>query len=120
MRILTARWVFPAARPPIRDGAVGIHAGRIVAVGRRADVVAACAAGERWDLGEAALLPGLVSCHTHLEIGKRADVIAVAAERVAAADPVGALLESTRGSDVMLVLIDGAVRHTRCEVPTCA
>jgi len=54
VRILTARWVFPAARPPIRDGAVGIHAGRIVAVGRRADVVAACAAGERWDLGEAA------------------------------------------------------------------
>ena len=69
MRILTARWVFPAARPPIRDGAVGIHAGRIVAAGRRADVIAACAGAERWDLGEAALLPGLVNCHTHLEIG---------------------------------------------------
>ena len=69
MRILTARWVFPVARPPIRDGAVGIHAGRIVAVGRRVAVVAECAGGERWDLGEAALLPGLVNCHTHLEIG---------------------------------------------------
>jgi cytosine/adenosine deaminase-related metal-dependent hydrolase len=69
VRILTARWVFPVARPPIWDGAVGIHAGRIVAVGRRAAVVAECAGGERWDLGEAALLPGLVNCHTHLEIG---------------------------------------------------
>ena len=69
MRILTARWVLPVARPPIRDGAVGIQAGRIVAVGRRADVIAACAGGERWDLGEAALLPGLVNSHTHLEIG---------------------------------------------------
>ena len=69
MRILTARWVFPVARPPIWDGAVGIHAGRIVAAGRRADVIAACAGAERWDLGDAALLPGLVNCHTHLEIG---------------------------------------------------
>jgi cytosine/adenosine deaminase-related metal-dependent hydrolase len=55
-----------------------------------------------------------------LEIGKQADVIAVAAERVTAADPVGALLESVRGEDVLLVLIDGAVRHSRCEVPACA
>ena len=55
-----------------------------------------------------------------LEIGKQADVIAVAAERVTGADPVGALLENTRGEDVLLVLIDGAVRHSRCEVPTCA
>ena len=69
MRILTARWVFPIARPPIRDGAVGIHAGRIVAVGPQADVAAACAGGEHWDLGDAAVLPGLVNCHTHLEIG---------------------------------------------------
>ena len=69
MRILTARWVFPVTRPPIRDGAVGIHAGRILAVGQRADVAAVCAGGEQWDLGEAALLPGLVNCHTHLEIG---------------------------------------------------
>lgn len=69
MRILTARWVFPVARPPIPDGAVAIDDGRILAVGPRADVAAACAGGEHWDLGEAALLPGLVNCHTHLEIG---------------------------------------------------
>jgi 5-methylthioadenosine/S-adenosylhomocysteine deaminase len=69
VRILTARWVFPVAGHPIPDGAVGIHAGRIAAVGRRADVAAACPAGQLWDLGESALLPGLVNCHAHLEIG---------------------------------------------------
>jgi len=35
MRILTARWVFPVATPPIEDGAVAIDAGRIVGVGPR-------------------------------------------------------------------------------------
>lgn len=68
MRILTARWVFPVVRPPIPDGAVAVNEGRIVAVGPRRDVAAACAGGERWDLGDAAVLPGLANCHTHLEL----------------------------------------------------
>ena len=68
MHILTAAWVFPVAGSPIRDGAVAIDAGRIIAVGRRLDVVAPWTDAARWDLGEAALLPGLVNCHTHLEM----------------------------------------------------
>ena len=68
MRILTAGWIFPVAGPPMPDGAVAIDAGRIIAVGRRRDVVALWADAARWDLGEAALLPGLVNCHTHLEM----------------------------------------------------
>ena len=58
---LLARWVFPMAGPPLRDAAVTICDGRIMAVGpppRDAAVE---------DLGEAALLPGLVNAHTHLE-----------------------------------------------------
>ncbi len=69
MRILTARWVFPVASPPVEDGAVAVRGRRILAVGRRAEVLAAFPEGERWDLGQAAILPGLVNCHTHLEIG---------------------------------------------------
>ena len=68
MRILTARWVFPVATPPIEDGAVAIEAGRIAGVGPRPGVEAAWPDAPGWDLGEAALLPGLVNCHTHLEI----------------------------------------------------
>lgn len=68
MRLLTARWVFPITASPISDGGVVIEAGRIAGVGTRADVTAAWPAASRWDLGEVALLPGLVNCHTHLEL----------------------------------------------------
>jgi cytosine/adenosine deaminase-related metal-dependent hydrolase len=69
MRILTARWIFPVTDPPIEDGAVALEGDRIFRVGRRAELAAEISTGERWDLGEAALLPGLVNCHTHLELG---------------------------------------------------
>jgi cytosine/adenosine deaminase-related metal-dependent hydrolase len=59
---LTARWVFPVAGPPLEDGLVTVAGERIADVGprctRRADV----------DLGDAAVLPGLVNAHTHLDL----------------------------------------------------
>ena len=70
MRVLTAGWVFPVASPPIQAGAVAIRGGRIVGVGSARDVGAAWPAADRWDLQDAALLPGLVNCHTHLELGE--------------------------------------------------
>ena len=68
MRLLTARWVFPVTSPPIADGAVAIRDGQIVDVGTRSGLVAAWPGARRWDLPQAALLPGLVNCHTHLEL----------------------------------------------------
>ncbi len=65
--ILRARWVAPICRPPIRDGAVRVVAGRIVALGRASDIAAA-PRDEQLDLGSAVLLPGLVNPHTHLEL----------------------------------------------------
>lgn len=59
--VLRARWVLPVAAPPVADGWVAISGGRIVALGRRAPPAAAI------DLGDAAILPGLVNAHTHLE-----------------------------------------------------
>lgn len=70
MRVLTARWVFPITSPPIADGAVAIRAGRIVGVGPRADLTGRYSSADRWDLGDVALLPGLVNCHTHLELSE--------------------------------------------------
>jgi cytosine/adenosine deaminase-related metal-dependent hydrolase len=58
---LRARWVFPVSEPPLKDGVVTIADGRIVAVG------SGSAEGPVEDLGEVALIPGLVNAHTHLE-----------------------------------------------------
>jgi aminodeoxyfutalosine deaminase len=62
-----AAWLLPIVRPPIRDGWLVARAGRIVAVGGRGDPIPAGEA-EPVDLGRAALLPGLVNAHTHLEL----------------------------------------------------
>jgi cytosine/adenosine deaminase-related metal-dependent hydrolase len=59
-----ARWVLPISSPPIRDGTVAELGGRIVYVGPRADAPD----GSDRDLGDSALIPGLVNAHTHLEL----------------------------------------------------
>jgi cytosine/adenosine deaminase-related metal-dependent hydrolase len=62
MRTLKARYVFPVCGEPILDGTVTIADGRIQRVGpaRRGDSLE--------DLGNVALLPGLVNAHTHLDL----------------------------------------------------
>jgi 5-methylthioadenosine/S-adenosylhomocysteine deaminase len=66
--LYTAHWLLPVSSPPLRDGAVAVRDGRIVAAGAREEVAAGLdgEAATR-DLGEAALLPGFVNAHTHLE-----------------------------------------------------
>ena len=65
MRVYAARWVLPITAPPIADGAVAVDAdGRIAWVGPLADAPAAPVEA----LGDAALIPGLVNVHTHLEL----------------------------------------------------
>ncbi len=59
-----ARWVLPISRPPISDGTVVEHRGRIAYVGKRSGAPD----GTDVDLGDAALMPGLVNAHTHLEL----------------------------------------------------
>jgi cytosine/adenosine deaminase-related metal-dependent hydrolase len=59
---LKARWVFPGNAPPIPDGSVTLWGQQIVAVG------AECAEKTCLDLGNVAILPGLVNAHTHLEL----------------------------------------------------
>jgi cytosine/adenosine deaminase-related metal-dependent hydrolase len=59
---LTARWILPVAGPPLERGLVILNGERILDVKpygtRAADV----------DLGNAAVLPGLVNAHTHLDL----------------------------------------------------
>src|SRR5262245_6272543 len=64
--LLRARIVIPVSRPPIDDGAVVVSAGRVAWVGRWKDRPA-LAGAQVQDLGENALLPGLVNAHCHLD-----------------------------------------------------
>ncbi len=67
--LLTMALALPMDGPPIRDAAILVAAGRIVAVGGRAEIAALPEAHgvERRDFGRAVALPGLVNGHIHLE-----------------------------------------------------
>lgn len=58
---LKARWVVPVDAEPIAEGVVSVEQGRIAAVG------SADKSRQVVDLGNVAILPGLVNAHAHLE-----------------------------------------------------
>lgn len=58
-----ARYLFPGDAAPLRDACLTVQDGRIVAVG-------AADAAQVLDLGQAAILPGLINAHTHLEFSR--------------------------------------------------
>jgi aminodeoxyfutalosine deaminase len=64
--ILRARVVVPMSRPPISDGAVLVSDDRIRSVGTWRQL-SAHRNEPVFDLGEAALLPGLINAHCHLD-----------------------------------------------------
>jgi cytosine/adenosine deaminase-related metal-dependent hydrolase len=76
---LKARWVIPGDGPPLADGVVTIQAGRIREVSttgtatanrnlaKRATAFTSNVSGRTIDLGNVALISGLVNAHAHLE-----------------------------------------------------
>jgi cytosine/adenosine deaminase-related metal-dependent hydrolase len=64
--IIRARTVLPMLGQPIDDGAVAVDGNRIADVGRFADLIKQ-SGGRALDLGEQALLPGLINAHCHLD-----------------------------------------------------
>lgn len=66
--LYSASWVLPIASPPIPDGAVLVDDGRIAWVGPLATAPFDAGTVAEVALGDAALLPGLVNAHTHLEL----------------------------------------------------
>lgn len=70
LRLFTANWVLPISSPPIRDGAVAIDDRRIVFVGSQKEAARRelLAQAERFDYERAAILPGFVNAHSHLEL----------------------------------------------------
>src|SRR5262252_6089261 len=67
-KIYSARWVLPIVSPPITNGAVAVDDSRIVAVGSRSDIQTAFPHATQEDFGNAAILPGLINAHSHLEL----------------------------------------------------
>jgi aminodeoxyfutalosine deaminase len=68
MKILTARYVVPISSAPVEYGAVAFEKDQIAAVGNREEIIERFPDAATEDLGEAAILPGFVNTHSHLEI----------------------------------------------------
>ena len=63
-----ARWVLPVSSPAIADSAIAVAGERIISIGRRAALVTQFPQATVRDFGEAAIIPGLVNTHSHLEL----------------------------------------------------
>jgi len=69
-QIYSAEWILPVSSPPVRDGAIVVENDRIAFVGTAADAHSRAEFRDlkKTDLGCAAILPGFVNTHTHLEL----------------------------------------------------
>ena len=67
-RFLAADYLLPISAAPIADGAIVVDDTKIVAVGAKSELAEEFPQIEIEDFGEAAIMPGLVNCHSHLEI----------------------------------------------------
>jgi 5-methylthioadenosine/S-adenosylhomocysteine deaminase len=68
VQLLSAKYVVPITSEPIIEGTVAIENDKIVAVGSRPSLEAKFPSAKSKDFGEAAILPGFVNCHSHLEL----------------------------------------------------
>lgn len=63
-----ARWVLPISAPAIANGAIAVDAKQIVAVDTAKVVKSQFPNATVCDLGDSAIIPGLVNAHSHLEL----------------------------------------------------
>jgi 5-methylthioadenosine/S-adenosylhomocysteine deaminase len=67
-KLYCARWILPIASPAIENGAVAVEGSRIVGVGTRDELSSQFVEAQVRDFDEAAIMPGLVNAHSHLEL----------------------------------------------------
>jgi 5-methylthioadenosine/S-adenosylhomocysteine deaminase len=67
-KVYTARYILPIVASPIENGAIVVDGPQIVRVGPRDEVLASFAGSPHEDFGNAAILPGLINAHSHLEL----------------------------------------------------
>ena len=73
--IVTADWVLPVSRPPIREGAVFIRGRRIADIGTVAELTARHPRAVVNTYPGCVVLPGLVNAHTHLSLTALAGLV---------------------------------------------
>ena len=126
MILYRGAWVLPISAPPIRNGGVLARDGRVVAVSAAFDdghlpidrPSASSRVGsetdshiETLDLGDVAILPGLVNAHTHLELSWMRDRIPPSGSMAEWAAKLIALRRD-QGSDPPAPIAD-AIRESR-------
>ncbi len=68
MKIYAASHLFPVSSPAIEGGALVVENGRILAVGKLAELAASFSSAPVIDFPGCAIIPGLVNAHSHLEL----------------------------------------------------
>lgn len=66
--LYSADWLLPISSPKIAGGAIVIEGETIIALGRRADLGSQFPDAVVRDFGAAAIIPGLINAHSHLEL----------------------------------------------------
>jgi cytosine/adenosine deaminase-related metal-dependent hydrolase len=66
--IYCADFVVPVNAPPLGKGAVAVEDSKIVAVGAKTEIIKQFPDSSVKDFGEAAIVPGLINAHAHLEL----------------------------------------------------
>ncbi len=131
LRLFRAGWILPIARPPIRDGWVMTLAGRVIACGGPRERAHPGAAAfddnndiETIDLGNVAVMPGLVNAHTHLELSWMRGQVPPAASmpawaarlmalrRAVGNEPPGPILDAIRDARASGTALVGDVANT--------
>ena len=119
MQIHAAEYVLPITSDPIRNGAVALDGQVIAAVGTRDALQLQFPNAPVSDHGEAAILPGFVNCHSHLEIASmRGALDEVEHDFRAWLLRLNGIRETLSDQDIRDAAIAGAVEGARAGV-TC-
>ena len=66
--LYSADWLVPVSSPNVAVGAIAVEGEQIVAVGQRGDLIRQFPGSVIRDFSSAAIIPGLVNAHSHLEL----------------------------------------------------
>jgi len=119
MRILTAEHILPISSEPIEQGAVAVEGDSIAEVGTLSSLRQQFPEAGIEDFGVAAILPGFVNCHSHLEItAMRGFLDSVEEDFTSWLIKVNGARASMTDDEIKIAAVAGAIEGARAGV-TC-